>query len=373
MNMSSLVFAPYDPRLDGEVQGLFKAYPHKEYQLRTIGVSKDQMALYLESTLTNSGAQIICLRDGGRLVGLIALKHLPWMSEHFGLKMYSIRHLLARSDSPLVHARLLRYVIEELPEVDFLDCRVAVDDVYAAHALEACAFRYVGSEIFLGQKIGPNSQPQCLPGIEFRRCRREDRSEILRIVREAHVHNRFVYDPIFEETAAKSLYCRLVTNSFDDNEFEFIVADSGNTIEGFVTLKMNTSFSHAVGISCGSLDLIGVRPEKRNRGLGAALNRAALYRMAQQRMQYVAVRTLASNYPALRICLQTGFTVTSTTLLFHRHGASFWRKLSLPPAKPLPSNWTPPIGGPGNPFLARNRDGAAVENLPTPNAYGTRF
>lgn len=340
MNMGSLVFAPYDPRLDGKVQELFKAYPHKEYQLRTIGVSKDQMALYLESTLTNSGAQIICLRDDGCLVGLIALQYLPWMSEHFGLKMYSIRHLLTRADSPLVHERLLRYVIEELPEVDFLDCRVAVDDVYAAHALEACGFRYVGSEIFLGQRIGPNSQPPYLPGIKFRRGRREDRSQILRIVGETHVHNRFVYDPIIDGTAAKSLYCRLVTNSFDDDQFEFIVADSGNTIEGFVTLKMNTPFSRAVGISCGSLDLIGVRPEKRNRGLGAALNRAAIHRMIQQRMQYAAVRTLASNYPALRICLRTGFTVTSTTLLFHRHGASFGPKLSLPLAKSLPPDWT---------------------------------
>jgi len=355
--MSPLVFTPYDPRLDGEVKELFKAYPHKEYQLQTIGVNKDQMALYFESTLTNPEAQVICLQDVGRVVGLIVLKHLPWMSEHFGLKMYSIHHLLAHSDSPLVHTRLLRYVIEELPEVDFLDCRVAADDVYAAHALEVCGFRYVGTEIFLGQKIGPNLPAPAQPGIEFRRCRREDRSQLLRILGETHVHNRFIYDPIIDETAAKSLYCRLVMNSFEDKEFEFIVADSGNTIEGFVSLKMNTSFSQAVGISCGSLDLIGVRPEKRNRGLGAALNRAALSRMAQQRMQYVAVRTLASNYPALRICLQTGFAVTSTTLLFHRHGASSRRKLSLPPAKPLPLNWTPRCSGPAPHFLSETGTG----------------
>ncbi|MBU1208539.1 MAG: GNAT family N-acetyltransferase [Proteobacteria bacterium] len=318
MNMSPLLFAPYDPRQDSDVQELFKAYPHKEYQLRTIGVSRDQMALYLESTLTGPGRQIICLRDDGRLVGLIALQPLPSMSEHFGSKMYSIRHLLARSNSPLVHARLLRYVIEELPDVDFIDCRVAVDDVYSAHALEVCGFRYVGAEIFLGQKIQPHEQPKSLPGIEFRRCRRGDLSQILRIVGETHVQNRFVYDPIIDDTAAKSLYCRLVANSFDADPFEFIVADSGKTIEGFITLKMNPAFSRAVGLSCGSLDLIGVRPESRNRGLGAALNRAALHLMAQERAQYVAVRTLASNYPALRICFRTGFAITSTTLFFHR-------------------------------------------------------
>jgi len=351
MNMSPLVFAPYDPRMDGEIRELFKAYPHKEYQLQTIGVTKDQMALYFESTLADSKSQVICLQDVGRVVGLIVLKPLPWMSKHFGLKMYSIRHLLARSDSPLVYTRLLRYVIEELPEVDFLDCRVAADDVHAAHALEVCGFRYVGSEIFLGQKIGPNLSPPDQPGIEFRPCRGEDRSSLLRIAGETHIHNRFVYDPVIDETAAKSMYCRLVMNSFDDEEYEFIVGDSGNRIEGFISLKMNPSFSRAVGISCGSLDLIGVRPEMRNRGLGAALNRAALHRMAQQSMQYVAVRTLASNYPALRICLQTGFTVTSTSLHFHRHGTSSRRKLSLPPAMFWPSKRTPRCCDPAHHFL----------------------
>ncbi len=327
MNMSPLVFIPFDSRFDGDVRDLFRAYPHKDFQLWAIGVSKDQMALYLASTLAKSGGHVICLRDLQRLAGLIALNYLPWMSKHFGLKMYSIRHLLARSDTPLVYTRLLRYVIEELREVDFLDCRVAADDVDAAHALEVCGFRYVGSEIFLGQKIEPHPQPPDLPGIEFRRAQREDRSQIIHIIGQTHIHNRFIYDPIIDETAAKSLYGLLVRNWFDGEEFEFIVADSANGIEGFIVIKKSTSFSRAADISCGSLDLIGVRPEKRNRGLGAALNRAALYRMARQGMQYAAVRTFSSNYPALRICLRTGFAVTSTTLLFHRHSA-FWKRRS---------------------------------------------
>jgi len=316
--MNPLVFAPYDTQKDGDAQELFKEYPHKEYQLRTIGISKDQMVLYLKSTLTNPGTQVICLKEDGCLVGLIALQPLPWMSDHFGLKMYSIRHLLACGDSPMVHTRLLRYAIEELPEVDFLDCRVAVDDVYAAHALEACGFRYVGAEIFLGQKIGPHARPRSLPGINFRPCRHEDRPQILEIVRETHVHNRFVCDPVIDDIVAKSLYCRLTENSFDAEQFKFMVAGSGKAVEGFITLKRNEAFSRALGRFCGSLDLIGVRPESRNRGLGAELNRAALHLLSQEKAEFVAVRTLASNYPALKICFQTGFAITSSALFFHK-------------------------------------------------------
>jgi GNAT superfamily N-acetyltransferase len=318
MPLSRLVFAPYDPRRDVEVEMLFREYSHKDFQLQAMGISKASMAEFLKTTLLEAQSQNIILRDDGRLMGLISLQFLPWMSDHFGLRMYSIRHLLARSDSPLVHTRLLRVVIEELPDVDFLDCRVAVDDVYSAHALEVCAFRYVGTEIFLGQTLENPIPLRTPPGIDIYLCRREDRPPVLDIATETHVHNRFVYDPNIHEKAAQSLYRKLVTHCFDAEPFQVLVARSEDGVEGFITFKMNRVFSRIVGMDCGSLDLIGVRPQIRSQGLGAALNRFALQQIAHNGAKVAAVRTLASNYSALRTCFRTGFTVTSTSLHFHR-------------------------------------------------------
>jgi GNAT superfamily N-acetyltransferase len=318
MSLSRLVFAPYDPRRDDEVEKLFREYSHKDFQLQAMGIAKASMAEFLKTTLLEAQSQNIILRDDGHLVGLISLQFLPWMSDHFGLRMYSIRHLLARSDSPLVHTRLLRVVIEELSDVDFLDCRVAVDDVYSAHALEVCAFRYVGTEIFLGQTLENSIPLRTPPGIDIYLCRREDRPPVLDIAAETHVHNRFVYDPNIHEKAAQSLYRKLVTHCFDAEPFQVLVARSEEGVEGFITFKMNRAFSRIVGMDCGSLDLIGVRPQTRSQGLGTALNRFALHQMAHKGARVAAVRTLASNYPALRTCFRTAFTVTSTTLHFHR-------------------------------------------------------
>ncbi len=318
MSLSRLVFAPYDPNRDQEVRQLFKEYPHKDYQLRTMGVFKDRMAAYLERTLRAPGVQSICLRDDGRLVGLVALQSLPWMSEHFSMKMYAVPHLLAKSDGPLVRARLLRYVIEELREVDFLDCRIAVDDVFSAQALETCGFRYVGTEVYLGQMLGTYEHPPPLSGLEIRNCERADRRQVLEIVEATHVHNRFVYDPLIDAGLARSLYRRLVENLFEDHQFKISVARSKGAVEGFIISKINTTFAEVAGVKSGSLDLIGVRPETRNRGLGAQLNRVALSDMARCGVQFAAVRTLASNYPALKITARTGFSVTSTSLHFHR-------------------------------------------------------
>jgi ribosomal protein S18 acetylase RimI-like enzyme len=321
MSISRLVFAPYDPRRDDEVRELFREYSHKDYQLRAMGVSKERMAGYLAKTLTRPGVQSICLRDNGCLVGLISLQSLPWMSDHFGLKMYAVTHLLARSDGPLVPARLLRFVVEELQDVDFLDCRIAVDDIYAAQALEVCGFGYVGTELYLGRKLKPKETPDAPDppeGFEFSIWQPEDRDQVLDIVEETHVHNRFVYDPIIDERAARLLYKRLVANVFDQPHFNVLVARSRDEVQGFIISKINRVFAEVVGTRSGSLDFIGVRPHVRNRGLGAELNRIALNGMAAEGTEFVAVRTLASNYPALRITFKTGFSVTSTSLHFHK-------------------------------------------------------
>jgi ribosomal protein S18 acetylase RimI-like enzyme len=206
-----------------------------------------------------------------------------------------------------------------LPNVDFLDCRVAVDDVCSTHALEICGFRYVGAEIYLGQFLKAGDPPEPHPRLEVRRLvQPQDQDRVLAIAGETHTHNRFAYDPFINEHAAKSLYQRLVANCFKHNQFEVLVAQSGKTVEGFIISKLNLGFSQEVGFQCGSLDFIGVHAETRNRGLGKALNQWALYHLAQKGVVYAAVRTMASNYAALALVYRTGFQMTSTSLHFHK-------------------------------------------------------
>jgi ribosomal protein S18 acetylase RimI-like enzyme len=318
MLMNHLTFAPYDSHEDGDVDELFRDYSHKDHQLKVMGVSKERMVKYLKKSLSKPNMQTICLRDKGRLVGLITLQSLPWMSEHFGLRMFAVPHLLTNSTGPLVHARLLRYVIEEFQDVDFLDCRVAIDDIYSAHALEICDFRYVGTEIYMGQVLKFTNPPERHPDYEIRPCAPEERDQVVQIAVETHVHNRFVYDPIIHEDAVKSLYQRLVTNCFKDSQFNVLVAHSQGGVLGFIITKMNLPFNQEIGQLCGSLDFIGVRPEVRNRGIGLALNQWALYHLAEKNAVFAAVRTLANNYAALATCFRTGFSITSTSLHFHK-------------------------------------------------------
>ncbi len=318
MKFSNLAFAPYDKDMAADARELFVKYTHKDHQLKMMGACKERVANYLSETLSDPGCLSICMSEGDRLVGLISLQSLPWMSDHFGMQMYAVRHLLTASDGPLEHARLLRFVMEELSQVDFLDCRVAVDDIHSAHALELCGFRYVGTEMFFGIRTDQFRQGGLPEGVAVYPCSLEDRQEVLDIAGHSHVHNRFVYDPMINKTVAQSLYRKLVTKCFESRQFEVFVARSVNGIEGFITAKTNEPFSKHVGVKAGSLDFIGVRPRTRRSGIGVALNAHALNWLKNAGTEYAAVRTLASNYAAIRTLFRSGFAVTSCSLHFHK-------------------------------------------------------
>jgi ribosomal protein S18 acetylase RimI-like enzyme len=319
MTVERLTYSPFHPDRDGDIHHLFDHYTYKEYQLQFMGVSKERMVEYLKRTLYERDMQTICMREGGELIGLISLKWLPWMSEHFGFRMYAVTHLLAKGENPVVHARLLRYVMEEFHDADFLDCRIAADDVHSAHALEICGFRYVGTELYLGQALKAGNPPAPLLHYNIRPfIRHQDEDQVLGMVGETHVHNRFIYDPFIHEHAAQSFYKRLVANCFEHKQFHVLVAQSHEGIEGFIISKLNLPFSQKVGFQCGSLDFIGVRPALRNKGLGQALNQWALYHLARNGVAFAAVRTMASNYAALAVCYHTGFRMTSASLHFHK-------------------------------------------------------
>jgi ribosomal protein S18 acetylase RimI-like enzyme len=171
----------------------------------------------------------------------------------------------------------------------------------------------------LGQilKTGDTSEPysdfNIRPFIQDR-----DQDQVLAIAGETHIHNRFIYDLFINENAAKSLYKRLVANCFKHKQFNVLVARSRGTVEGFIISKLSPTFSQEVGFQCGSLDFVGVRPETRNRGIGKALCQWALSHLAQKGVVFAAVRTMASNYPALALCYSIGFHMTSTSLHFHK-------------------------------------------------------
>ena len=196
-----------------EVGALFRDYPHKDFQLQQLDIPKNKMVDFLKRSLYLNNTNQACLRESGRVVGLIGIGALPWMSRLFGAKMYSLRHFLTADRSQGYFQTMIRYVLDQMPEVDFLDCRVASGDIQAIHALENLGFRFVGNEVYLARSLTKAEIPEkygrtgCVP------CPDELKSQVLALVEQTHVHNRFMYDPEVTPEQANNIFRKYVSGS----------------------------------------------------------------------------------------------------------------------------------------------------------------
>ena len=213
---------------------------------------------------------------------------------------------------------MIRYVLDQMSLVEFLDCRVAAGDIQAIHALENSGFRFVGNEVYLARSLQDKPLPEgfgqtgCVP------CPDRLRPQVLRLVEQTHVHNRFMYDPEVSAEQAANIFRKYVSQIAFEEGYRIMVKHRGEEVEGFIIYKFNPGLSEAVGRTYASLDFIGVNGNSQNRGIGEDLNKAALYDLAASGTGHVVVRTFASNYPASGSCTRWDLkspprTSTSTT------------------------------------------------------------
>lgn len=212
---------------------------------------------------------------------------------------------------------MLNYVMDQIPDVDFFDCRVSTADKNAIQALENAGFRFVGNEVYMARSLVQSPVPKeygqtdCIP------CPYELQTEVLELAKKTHFHNRYMYDPEVRHQDAVNVYRKYLADLGFKKEFRTMIMRNGQKLLGFIFYKYNNVLSQIVGNKYASLDFIAVNPEAQNSGVGEALNKAALFDLVRSSATHVVVRTFGSNYPAIRICQKVGFKITSSDLHFH--------------------------------------------------------
>jgi ribosomal protein S18 acetylase RimI-like enzyme len=300
-----------------ELDQLFMDYPFKDFQLKQLGIPKKNMLAYLKIGLKDDDVQSACLIEDGRLVGLISVRYLPWLSEHFEARMFSLQHLLTSGKEPGYYQNMIRYLVDQIAGIDFLDCRVAAGDINAIQALENSGFRFVGNEVYLIRALVENPVDESYRHPDCIRCPRELQPQVFELATRIHFHNRYMYDPEVAPKEAKAIYHRYLSGMAFNSDYHCLVKLHRDRLQGFIFYKINQRLSEMVDGRHASLDFIGVDHGIQNEGLGNVLNRAALWHLAQIGATHVVVRTLGSNYPAIRICHKVGFKITSSDLHFH--------------------------------------------------------
>jgi hypothetical protein len=308
---------PFEAQDQPAVAHLFSLYPYKNYQLNQLEIGKQNMVDFLSRSLLNEHVQNLCLWEAERMVGFISVKKLPWLSEYFEARMCTIQHFLGSAENPTHHEFMLKYVLHHLQDTNFCGCRVSGEDILAIHALENLGFRFVGSEVYMARSLENAylSKDYVQSGCEA--CPEERLPEVIEIVKNNHFHNRYMYDPNIPSKKAMGIYKQFLSNCAFKGDYRLLIKQKEGVIDGFILYKFNSILSQMLGRKFASLDFIGVRHERKNAGVGVALNKGAVLDLARSGVSHIVVRTLASNYPAIRICHKVGFKLTSTDLHFH--------------------------------------------------------
>lgn len=309
------------PEQTRQISALFQDYSHKNYQLRVLGIDKNDMAGYLGSNLRGKGpGELLLSRLEGRVGGLACFAPARFLSERFKKGMWCFRHLVATGDrsGELVSALLDASLPQLESKAEVVTARIAASDCAAVRALEDHDFRLISSEV-AGVVRYEDGDPKIPRGFRVMPMWAKHTGDVAAIACSVHRYNRFAFDPRFDRGAVEAMYRHLIQNYANDETTEIlVVVDDGEEVAGFIAYKVNHELEKYTGRRIGSLDFIGVREDAQSRGLGDLLNRCALSDLRRMGANAVTVQTLVNNYNALAILKKIGFRITSANLVLHR-------------------------------------------------------
>ncbi len=321
--MSEILHYTTPPKeIKSEIKELFSSYPFKDFQLNSLGVTKEEMSEYLWSTICNNADSLfLAVAEEGEISGFIYASPNNFVSGHLEISSWSIRHLLFRDNVEIKdRKRLLNTTLSLLKEknVEFLDTRTAPEDKTNLSLLQLSGFDTVG--VTSNCLLKPLAEiPEKPEGFQISHAQKSDEDEIHSLVRTNHRHNHYYYDTRFSREKVEKLYGNLVSKTIDMKNTKTLTARDGDgVLRGVVTYKTAPRISCFTRKKLGSLDFIAVDKRCRQHGLGDYLNRMALHEMGRKSIEGVIVRTMFNNYNALAALGKLNMKITSSDIILHK-------------------------------------------------------
>lgn len=236
----------------------------------------------------------------------VALTPDDWLGAKLGLEAFTVtfrRPLQGESDIALAAERLAPAQGRE----GFVQAKVAVDDLRAAHALERAGFLLIDSNVTL-ETTAPVTAPAA--SAEIRPARPEDAEAVAQLAARAFSRSRFHLDERIPLAVANALKAEWAGNFFRGRR--------GDQMTVAVVQGRVAGFLQALLPSGGPLviDLVGVEADCRGRGLGAAM---IAFAQAACGRDKVRTGTQLANAGSLRFYERLGFRFVGAGYVFHRH------------------------------------------------------
>lgn len=295
-----------------DLKKLFLNYPYKQYQNHLQKLDQEKLAAFFSDRFEKK------LRKKQLSEGIISMNLMEKFSKQMGFDVFLLSDVLVYGEKETHYRRLLQEIKKDLLKIDsVLVAKEPIDNVLLNNALLKEGFYFVcGESVFTLDTTKLKSVES--DGFNYvRRAQEKDIARIRKLSRNAHSDIRYYYDRYFDREKVGVFYEDIVSEAvFSKNERCFVYEKEGE-IEGFITLIFNEGLSKKMGRGYSSLDYISVNPEKQKEGVGFVLNNYAIDYLIKNSAEICVVKTMASNYRAIRLLIKNHFVLSSQNLVYH--------------------------------------------------------
>ena len=253
------------------------------------------------------------------------LHEVPYLSEHWGISMSNISHLVTDrpSDEKVRFAgrELISHLLGNC-DTDFVSASVPAPSVMLIRALEDVGFRYAeGFANMVGTTGDFRAQFQ-VPDLAIREARESDFSEIEEAYDSVPFPSRFVNDGGFDRKKATKLYVRRFQEVYEKKLGPLFVAELNGEFAGALIALIDKGIADTVGVKTNPLSGMGIIIHPRATRKGVALHliehRQDYYK--RRGVEYVNFGANFNNIPMIRGLTKLGLRHGSTDISLH------WRR-----------------------------------------------
>ena len=315
---------------DLNVKLLFASYPFKRFHLYLSKLDKHRLAeIYADNFYRDDIQELISINN--HPLGLASLKRFSSLSTHFNLNAYFLKNFIHNEQVQNGYEKLLQNIFrnQKSNQLDFMITRQPVDNVEAINALLKYRFYYVATETVYDLNLQhinniDNMDFELVEMINPKNydthTNQQESDQIKKIAHDNHHDNRYLCDPFFAPEHVKRFYANIITDSLSKKNHEVFAYRLDGKIRGFITTIINEDFNHKMPYRYASLDYIAVDYPYQKKNIGYVLNNYALDHFRKRDIDFVSVKTMGSNYRAMRLLSKSRFVIGSQNMILH------WKK-----------------------------------------------
>jgi len=164
-----------------------------------------------------------------------------------------------------------------------------------------------------------SSRAPVVPPANTRLAAQADADHVAAIARSSFIYDRFHNDIAIGTETADGLHEAWARNSVSGEAADAVLlATSEGLIDGFVSVKIDSSSQEALGLRLATIPLVATAIGARGRGTAKRATDAVLAWCSAQKVDLVEVGTQISNVPAARLYQSAGFRTTAISLTYRK-------------------------------------------------------